>query len=281
MKEVYFKSSVAVIKVIIDKEEYDKVIEDDFLYSYIPSLVIGEFNYYDAVVEIKKDIVNHIDFTYPNITYHYIDFNSKDIISLIEYVFERAREEKGIICIHGAGAIYKDKLVITWGGATGIGKTTLALELSQYGMFYSDEKILIDLNRDMGVGRIKNQYISNDYWEKKYDTTDPYINISSNTKDNYKISLLIQPIICESNNYIIDKWSKDKFLWHLYEESSRKIRGTSRLFFNKTYPAISLDTFELATKRLELMKKFTSNITCVYYKGNINGILKEIDKLVE
>ena len=280
MKEVYLKSSLAIIKVIINKEEYDDIKNDMFLYSYIPSLTILESGKYDAVVEVIKDKDNHINFNYPNIVYHYIDFNSKDVITLIEYVFERAREEKGIICIHGAGCIYKGKLVIMWGGTTGMGKTTLALELSKNGEFYSDEKILIDLNRSMGVGHIKNQYISNDYWRKKYNTNDAYKSLSNNDKDDYEIGLLIHPIICDSKTYVLDKWGIDKFTWHLYEESSRKIRGTSRVFFNNTYPALSLDTFELSSKRLELIKEFTKSIIGIYYNGNIEGILKEIDKLI-
>ena len=62
MKEVYLKSSLAIIKVILNKEEYDDIKNDMFLYSYIPSLTILESGKYDAVVEVIKDKDNHINF---------------------------------------------------------------------------------------------------------------------------------------------------------------------------------------------------------------------------
>lgn len=279
MKKIYFKSYTAIIKLIINEEEYNKIIGDDFLYSYIPSLVISSKENSDAVIEISKGDNNQISFNYPKIIYQYTKFNSKDVISLIEYVFERAREEKGIICIHGAGAVYKNKLIVSWGGTTGMGKTTLALEIAKNGSFYSDEKILIDLNNFCCVGRINRQYISNDYWRKKYKTKDKYL-IFNEDNNKYDIALFIQPIICCMDNYVLDIWDKDKFFWHLYEESCRKIRGTSRMFFEGTYPAISLDTFSLSLKRLELIKKFTSTIKGVYYKGNTDKIINQLDNLI-
>lgn len=279
MRKIYFKSSSSIIKLIINEEDYNLIINDEFLYSYIPSLNIVDSKTYDASIKIEKGNTNNINFNYPEIIYQYEKFNSKDAISLIEYVFERARQEKGIICIHGAGAIYKNKLIVSWGGTTGMGKTTLALEISKKGAFYSDEKILIDLNNLKGVGRISRQYISNDYWRKKYNTNDKYLLLGGNKKD-YDIGLFIQPIICDMFDYTFDVWDKDKFFWHLYEESSRKIRGTSRMFFDRTYPAVSLDTFSLAKSRLELIKKFTSSIKGVYYKGCIDIIINKLDKLM-
>lgn len=279
MRKIYFKSSSSIIKLIINEEDYNLIISDEFLYSYIPSLDIVDSNTFDASIKVEKGNTNNINFNYPEVIYQYEKFNPKDVISLIEYVFERARQEKGIICIHGAGAIYKNKLIVSWGGTTGMGKTTLALEISKKGTFYSDEKVLIDLNNLKGVGRISRQYISNDYWRKKYNTNDKYLVLNGNKK-NYDIGLFIQPIICDIFDYTLDVWDKDKFFWHLYEESSRKIRGTSRMFFDRTYPAVSLDTFSLAKSRLELIKKFTSNIKGVYYKGCIDNIINKLDKLM-
>lgn len=277
MFDVFFSSYNSIIKISLNSDEYNTMLNDEFLYSYIPSLKILNVDQksFDASIRVIKDFKNYIAFSYPNIEYHYIDFDSKDVISLIEYVFERARCEKGIICIHGAGAIINDSLIVSWGGATGMGKTSLALELSKYGEFYSDEKILIDLNRRYGVGRINRQYISNDYWRQKYNTTDKYIEFN-NDLDEYKINLFIQPILCDSNDFVFDKWNSDKFMWHLYEESSRKIRGTSRMFFKNTYPAESLDTFEVSIKRLNLIKEFCKNITALYYKGNVDYIVDKI-----
>lgn len=149
------------------------------------------------------------------------------------------------------------------------GKTTLALELAENnGLFYSDEKILIDLKNKKAVGRIKNQYLSNEYWKEKYGNKEYYEHTNLAKDIDYKISLLVQPIICEQSSYTLDIWDASKFLWHLYEESSRKIRGTSRIFFDNTYPAISLDTKTLALDRLNLLKEFVKNVPAVYFKGS-------------
>lgn len=280
MREIRFKSSKAVVKIIISADDYKLIKNEEFLYSYIPSLEIYEEEKnkkFAAQIIIKKDKQNSLKFDFPNIEYNYIEFNTKDVISLIEYVLERCRQEKGIICIHGAAAVLKNNLIISWGPATGMGKTTLALELAKHGNFYSDEKVLIDLEKKSGVGRIKNQYISNDYWRNKYGSNNSYKEIKTSKKINYKIGLLVHPIICDSNEFIIDVWNKEKFLWHLYEESCRKIRGTSRMFFNNTYPAPPLDTLELSKKRLELVKSFVNNIKGIYYKGNVNNIMLRIN----
>lgn len=148
------------------------------------------------------------------------------------------------------------------------GKTTLALALSKNSnLFYSDEKILIDLNNKKAIGRIKYQYISNQYWKEKYGNS-PYYKHSNLSEDiAYEIGVFVYPIICEQNSYILDFWEQKKFLWHLYEESSRKIRGTSRIFFNNTYPAPSLDTENIALKRLNLLKSFVNDIPSIYFKG--------------
>lgn len=284
MREIYFKSSKAVLKIIISHGDYNLIKEDKFLYSYIPSLEIYEKEKnkrFSAEIIIKEANQNSLKFDFPNIEYNYIEFNTKDVISLIEYVLERCRQEKGIICIHGAAAILKNNLIISWGPATGMGKTTLALELAKHGKFYSDEKVLIDLDKKLGVGRIKNQYISNDYWRNKYESNNLYKEIITSKKINYKIGLLVHPIICNSNEFIIDVWNKEKFLWHLYEESCRKIRGTSRVFFDNTYPAPSLDTLELSKQRLELLKLFVNDIKCIYYKGNINDIVFKINNYIQ
>lgn len=282
MNSIYIKSSVSIVKVISKDSIINEIINNEFLYSYIPSVeVLNSSKKYDAVININESNKNNLVLDYPNIIYEYKKLNVKDLIALIEYILERSRQEKGIICIHGAGFIRNDCLYISFGMTTGIGKSTLALELSKEGSnkFYSDEKILIDLNKGISVGRISKQYVSNDKWSSIHKNKE-YIDIDNiSDKIDYKIKLFIEPVLCEQKEYVLNKWSKDKFLWQIYEESSRKIRGTSRIFFDNTYPVQSLDTEELSIKRLNLLKKFISNIDAYYYKGNIKNIKKQFDIL--
>ncbi len=277
---IFIKSATATVKIVAEANVIKEIVNSDFLYSYIPSIEIFKYQNYkgeDAIVFIKKAIKNEIDISYPKAYYTFNVLNVYDIISFIEYILERARQEKNIICIHGAGCVMNNKLITCWGTATGMGKTTLALELSKMGnSFYSDEKILINLKDNKAVGRIKNQYISNNYWKNKYGNLKYYENENLFKEEMCDISLFIQPIICNQKETIWDEWNDEKFFWHLYEESCRKIRGTSRTFFERTYPVVSLDTFELAQERVKLIHDFTKTNKAFYYKGNVQNAMKSI-----
>ncbi len=278
-KEIYVKSASAIVKICSDEKTLSDITNDDFFSSYIPSaLILNNCEKFDAVITIKKSSKNQIKLTYPNIELEYIDFNPKDAISLTEYILERARQEKGIICVHGASAIVDGKAIVCWGPATGMGKTSLALKLSEGGMFYSDEKVLVDLINKKTVGRIKNQYVSNDYWRKKLGNSKYFVHENTAEDLEYEISLFSYGLICNQEEYMFDIWTSDKFLWHLYEESCRKIRGTSRMFFGNTYPVMSLDTEELAANRMKLVKEFTKNVKAIYYKGNIEKAVQMINE---
>lgn len=278
MNEVFLKSASAIIKLDIEADTFKKIIEDEFFYAYIPSVrVIDRQEKYDATIYVNKSMVNSIEVNYPNVYYNYDSLNFKDIITLIEFVFERARQEKGVFCIHGAAVIVDDKAIISWGPATGMGKTTLALTLSiGENQFYSDEKVLIDFLNQKVVGRIKKIYLSNDYWKGKFGNNQFYENDISALDKEYDISMFIYPLICEEKNIVLDKWTPNKFAWHLYEETSRKIRGTSRVFFNYSYPVSSLDTFALSVTRLNMVKDFSNSVSSFYYKGNIESIVDHI-----
>lgn len=275
MYEAYVQSASAKIRLILEKDTFEKIISDSFFYSYIPSVRIINFcNSYDATIYIEEKQKNILDIKYPVIHYEYTTLNTKDIITLIEYIFERARQERGIMCIHGASAILNDKAVIFWGPATGMGKTTLALRLSEKADgFYSDEKILIDVENRRTVGRIENQYISNIYWKNILGDKGYYKPQNLMPDREYDIKLFVYPLICEQKEFIIEEWNRQKFLWHLYEESSRKIRGTSRVLFSNTLPVESLDTFSISVTRLNMLKDFTKNIKAIYYKGDYSRVI--------
>ena len=284
MQETFVESATAIVKIIAEKENFSAIFKDEFFYSYIPSAVIKENSEtFDATIKVIKSEENNIDLSYPNIVLYYKQaLNSKDLIALTEYVLERARQEKGIICVHGAGAVIDGKMVTCWGPATGMGKTTLALELSKDGNeFYSDEKVLVDIINGKAVGRIKNQYISNDYWRNKFGNQKYFEH--SNIADDipYPIAMFVQALICNQEEYTLDIWTPEKFVWLLYEESSRKIRGTSRTFFKNSYPVMSLDTQLLATKRLSLLKEFTKKIPAIYYKGKAEKVVDYIKEKIK
>lgn len=128
MQEIYIKSSKAVVKVIAKETIISAIINDSFFYSYIPSVQVlnNVPKNIDAVIKVEDTTENILNINYPDIYYGYKKLNIKDIISLIEFIFERARQEKGIICIHGAGAIVNHKLIACWGTATGMRKNNFS-----------------------------------------------------------------------------------------------------------------------------------------------------------
>lgn len=128
MQEIYIKSSAAVVKVIAEETIISAIINDNFFYSYIPSVEIlsAPAKNIDAIIKVEEVAENVLNIDYPDIYYGYKKLNIKDIISLIEFIFERARQEKGIICIHGAGAIISHKLIACWGPATGTRQNDLS-----------------------------------------------------------------------------------------------------------------------------------------------------------
>ena len=89
MREIHFKSSKAVVKIIISADDYKLIKNEEFLYSYIPSLEIYEKEKnkrFSAEIIIKEANQNFLKFNFPNIEYNYIEFNTKDVISLIEFI---------------------------------------------------------------------------------------------------------------------------------------------------------------------------------------------------
>src|SRR5574344_1541260 len=110
MNKIYIKSSISIIELIDLNDVKDNIISDDFFTSYIPSVELLETSFYkDATITIEKCNKNKLELNYPSIYYGYVSLNTKDVISLIEYILERSRQEQGIVCIHGAGAIVNNK----------------------------------------------------------------------------------------------------------------------------------------------------------------------------
>jgi len=78
----------------------------------------------------------------------------------------------------------------------------------------------------------------------------------------------------------MERWSSEKFEWHLYEELTRKIRATSRRLFKNSLPVPSLDTSIISQKRSSRVKEFVKFISCYYMSGTEEQISKGIFKLI-
>lgn len=252
--------------------DIEKLIKSDFLYRYIPDVKIDRLGIIvDANLFIKKG-VRRISLKYPRAIYQNKSFDIKDVISLIEYLLERARQTRGFYCMHGAAVEFKGRAIIFWGGASGMGKTTLAKYFSGQAdcIWFADERLVIDLRRATVVGGVNSAYF-------KKGEKNVYEKLALRDKIVLPIAMFVYPFVATGPNKTSwIKWTSEKFDWHLFEEMNRKIRGTSRRVFFNNEPLPSLDEMPLARKRNALISSLTKNIPCYFAQGEAEGIIATI-----
>ncbi|HBM45388.1 MAG: hypothetical protein UT05_C0013G0020 [Parcubacteria group bacterium GW2011_GWF2_38_76] len=279
--QIIIESAGSKILIRSDNKIFiDGIKKSSFLPRYIPGFsIIEKAKKNDCILDLKKGKKSFF-LNYPRAIYSNSKYDDKDTISLIEFFLERAREDRGTYCIHSSSAIVEKKGVVFWGGWSGMGKTRLALALGEkYGAdTYSDEKTLLDLKKNLIVGGINTAYLS------KSSLIDSHEGRSfhefSKLEGNFSIGFFVSPQIEETGELFVEKWDNNKFDWHLYEELSRKIRGTSRRFFSNTTPVDSLDSSATAQKRSNIIKRYTKITPCFYMRGREEDICNKIVELL-
>lgn len=284
----YIFSGSVCVKVDFDDETFgEKVLSNSFIGKYIPNLKIADqCSSFEAEISFQnKDTFFEFN-SYPQVLVGSKQLSDRDAISLIELVLERARQEKGIYCIHSATVIYKGKSVIFWGGASGMGKTRLARTFVDKGaQFYSDEKTLIDLNSNEIVGGIPFQYLEKTYWKKTQNLNnaeDPYLSVDTTGLESvHPIGCFIYGFGLDNAATSTDKWSPEKFEWHLYEELGRKIRAISRRVVDGGVSVPSIDSQKNGDQRIKLVKELTKNIDCYSIQGTPDTVINEVMKVIK
>lgn len=254
--------------------------KSEFLVRYVPS-----YRILDKSIHVSANIVLRIGrpffhLKYPKADYVNILYEEKDIVSLIEYLLERARQEVNIYCLHSSSVIVGGKNIIFWGGASGMGKTRLALALSErFGaQLYSDEKTLLNLKQNITVGGVTTIYLSKPYLQKKFEGVN--FHQFFQPERSFPVGLFVYPNVEKNSNSVhIERWDTNKFGWHLYEELSRKIRGTSRRIFHNTLPVLSIDSLPIAKRRSAEVEAYIQKIPCYYMRGSEKLICENIIKL--
>jgi hypothetical protein len=258
-----------------------KIRASKFLAEYIPDPSVSEDKNIPVIATLllKKGAASFSG-GFPYSEYRAPSYDEKDIISIIEFILERAREERGIYCIHSSSAVIDGKAVIFFGGATGMGKTRLALRCGEIreGEIYSDEKTLVDFKKGIATGGVRSAYLEKQFYKKRGISGMP---AAFSKKRKVPISFFVHPFVEESaKKTFIERWDEEKFEWHLYEESSRKIRGVSRRIFSGAVPIMSADTPEIARRRIRDIKYFTKKKACYYMRGTESGICVAIKRMV-
>jgi hypothetical protein len=164
------------------------------------------------------------------------------------------------------------------GGASGMGKSKVnyLLVKNHNFTFISDEKTLIDKHLNVRGGIDK--FIINKEILLKNDGIRSQR--AGEMGENIPIGYIFQPVTTKNGEFFLDEWDERKANFHMYEELSRKIRGTSRRINNFTCPLDSIDTQVVAQKRSELSKTISEKIPCATVYGSAEEVANFIsDKL--
>jgi energy-coupling factor transporter ATP-binding protein EcfA2 len=231
---------------------------------YIPGfgLSIKKIEKICYVLNVKIGKKRHVQITQKQGTYMNTTISAIDIVTLADYILERERQKQNLFSLHGDAIKIKNKALVFFGGASGIGKTTVARSLASMipeSSLLGNERIVIDGNGYIVAAAKGKLEEAKCHTIKKLDAP-------------IKIGAFIQPILVPCKEGKIYKWNPNKLDWHLYEEMTRRIRGTARRIFNLSFPLPSLDTPMLAQKRIKIAAKISHMIPGAFICGDIKFI---------
>jgi hypothetical protein len=282
-------SAGAEIQISAKPIYLDAIKENDFLFQYVPDLEIAkEATQSTSKLElVEKDDTN---FMIREDNQFVLNFNPKwtsikDIISIIDYCFDKIRQGLGVYNIHSSACCKNNRTVLLMGGASGLGKTSVCFNLcleDNY-QFVSDEKTLIKENMEV-VGGVKRVKLSKRHLEENFPKELHDFDNSSNAikfwEGDSTLGLIVQPIVVPQGKLIVNKWDILKSDWHLYEEMTRKIRGVSRRINNFELPVISLDSEDISKKRSKFAKVLASKVDCYDIYGDLKSVSSKINELM-
>lgn len=283
MKTFSLKSASVNMLLSIDCS-YD-IFGNDFLESYIPSVFYREIEYegemYDLI--IKKS--NTVKFSKNEIGSFIFEYNEqttyRDLISVIEYVFEYLRNMARIYCLHGSACLIGDHLLVFWGGASGMGKTRTAKLLSDKlgAVFIFDEKIL--LSSEGVVGGINKMYTHKEVYKSRTEFLNLPKSFLTDKPQRKVIFFYVHNLGDSSNEFEFRLFDEKEFSWHLYEELTRKIRGCSRRVNNFSIPLMSLDDDIISHDRSMISNEIATKFKSFFVRSSEDGIVVQINKLYE
>ena len=275
MKELLIKSHEAKCRLKASESLIAQILNEDFLYHYIPDVEIGNLNEVaDVGFEENPDLTRKGEIEFPRASFlSGVEYRS--IISTIDYLLERVRQEKyGIYCLNSTTASQDSSAITFWGGATNLGKTSSMLELvMERGFdFYSDERTLLCLNKKSVVGGSRTIAIRKTILKKKTGESREFYNCAP-AEGIKNLKLMIYPHLDHGlKKPIAYQFSSKDFHWLLSREFGVNIRGAITYIDDYSYPLLSIDTQELAEKRTLETRRFTSEVPCYYFQGSLSQI---------
>lgn len=277
------------INVQADNKVLDDICNSPFLGKYIPSVGVDRQPSSDSMplptLIVRRS--DHTSFVFNqrasvlNIAKSNDDVSAEDIITIIDYCLDFVRQDQGFYVVHGSASSVDGVGVVFFGSVSGVGKTTINAYLcSECNFnFIADEKVLVNA---MGYicGGVSSIAFNKEGLENSIGKSVQSIKAGESQESqrvSTKIGMIIQPIV-GSGGVQVYKWSTARANWHLYEELTRKIRGTSRRIGNFRFPIQSIDNNEIALKRVASVESISQGIPFVSLKGSVNDMAGYINK---
>ena len=273
MPRLNIESFGVVCGIEADEPLLQQILEDRFTKHYIPGA-----NYVDLEPSIKliqTNMIKPVALDYPVALFRE-GLGSRDVVTIAEYLLERARQTKGLYSLSSSSASKNDQSVIFWGGATNLGKTSSMIKLvKDYDLrFVSDEKTILCLLDYSVMGGSESIPIRKEIIGELVDCKlGQFYEPNKIMRSKSLSTLMIQPHLDEGREKpIISILSPHDFYWLFVRELSQAIRGTTRLVDNFRYQLPPLDTEDLSQKRLAEARKFSDKVPCFYFQGSLDQI---------
>jgi hypothetical protein len=202
----------------------------------------------------------------------------EDVITIAKHMLERIKQEHGIYTIHGSAVSKNDEGVVLFGWKN-TGKTSTAIYLvkNKGFEFVSDGQMSINEKGEI-IGRITEFEDLYNKLKKLYKIEN-INNLKIESEDKKpKISLLVYPQIAPTNE-VINWGNSPTSIFHLYEQLSIEIRGLYASYINNfSRPLCSLDTVNLAIRRIAFVKRLLKQTKVLQIRGSVKFIAEEIIK---
>lgn len=266
---------------IEDSVFFESVKKSNFWKVYAPDVAMSEpSGHPNIIVEINSS-VKTISFSKSMVRIPSQNLSAEDVITVVDYLFEAHRNTKGVYTINSSAVISEaSKAIIFFGGATGMGKTSLARFFSETKHFsmYSDDKTVIDIQHLKVVNGSKYIHLNKASIKKGFDLSGmEYAEFKvKKVEKSERIALFVYGYSIDTSFSEEEVWDPKKFEWHLYDALTKRIRGTSRRIANGNIALPSLDTDFLSEKRIKDVQYLCSEIKCLFIKANPQKILEVV-----
>ncbi len=285
MNKIYLNNYNFSCEINFDNVEiFNSVKNSEFWKIYSPDIsMTSEIKKRDFIISISS-MFSELIFIDNVLEIPSGNISSEDIITVVDYIYEAQRNANGIYTLNSSVCVYQDsKGVILFGGSTGMGKTTLVRDMSgQYDFsMYSDDKVLLDLNNLEIINGSKYIHLNKTSLINEFGEAKDHVALeeTGDIKD-IKISLFVYGYLTDGFSEH-EVWSKEKFMWHMYEAMTKRIRGVTRRINGGLLALPSLDTQALSAKRINDLSKLCDNVECLFIKDAPEGVAHIIkDKLL-